>query len=346
MTKQLFIALACFLATSTLLAQQVEITFELNTATIQTIDPGGVYIAGGSGFGNPGDNELTDPDGDGVYTITLTRDVGFSSFYTFLNGNCGDYSCKENIAGLSCADPDNFNDRFLPPVNSDTTLQACFGTCENDGSCTVVTDSVDITFNLDMSSVGSVSGDGVFVAGGGAFGQPGDNPMVDPEGDGVYTITLRRAMGFTSDYTFTNGNCPGDFSCKEDIAGQACAVDPFNDRNLPPVMADTVISACFGSCDGSACGTTNLQAEELAPAFFELQPSQADDFTLVVFSEEIAAVHKRIQVVNARGQVMAAVARVNADSYRLNTATYPAGLYYVQVHAAQRSFIRKFAVMR
>jgi hypothetical protein len=63
--------------------------------------------------------------------------MGFASYYTFTNGACGDWSCKENLEGLPCGDPDSFNDRFLPATQSDTTIMACFGNCANDGSCQV-----------------------------------------------------------------------------------------------------------------------------------------------------------------------------------------------------------------
>ena len=249
-----------FLTISSVLAQ-VNITFELNTATIaNSIDPSGLYIAGGTGFGSPGDNQLLDPDGDGIYTITLQREVGFSSYYIFTNGNCPDYNCKENIAGLPCSDPANFNDRFLPAVTSDITVKACFNTCDSDGTCTIVTDSVDITFNLNTESLAMVDPSGVFIAGGGNFGNPGDNPMVDPDGDGIYTITIRKPMGFSSHYTFTNGNCP-DYLCKEDLAGLPCG-DPnsFNDRFLPAVLSDTTILACFGLCasDGTCTAVDSI----------------------------------------------------------------------------------------
>ena len=63
---------------SSLMAQQVNITFEVNTAALASVDPDGIYLAGGLGFGVPGDNPLTDPDGDGVFTTTVQRDQGFS----------------------------------------------------------------------------------------------------------------------------------------------------------------------------------------------------------------------------------------------------------------------------
>lgn len=246
--KNIFLPFLTLLITCNLANAQFNITFELNTETIAEIDPSGIYIAGGNGFGSPGDNQLTDSDGDGIYTITLQREEGFSSHYTFLNGNCPDYTCKENLTGLPCGDPGNFNDRFLSPVMGDRTIKACFGTCDDDGSCTIVTDSIDITFELNTANI-QVDPNGIFIAGGGNFGNPGDNPMIDPDGDGIYTFTTRRLSGFASYYTFTNGICP-DFTCKEDLAGLPCG-DPlnFNDRFLPLTTSDTTIKACFGNCN-------------------------------------------------------------------------------------------------
>ncbi|MEO1418529.1 MAG: T9SS type A sorting domain-containing protein [Bacteroidota bacterium] len=230
----------------------VDITFNLNMKQ-ETFDPANVYIAGGGNFGVPGDFQMTDPDGDSIFTIVVRRPEGFNSFYKFANGNCPNFSCVENLAGLPCADPNNFDDRFLPAVFNDTVVNACFGNCVDNGTCTATApDSVDITFNLNMKQQ-MFDPANVYIAGGAAFGQPGDFPMLDPDGDSIFTITVRHPAGFTSDYTFTNGFCPGNFSCKENIAGQACAVPPFNDRRLPPVFTDTTVSTCFGFCttDGS-----------------------------------------------------------------------------------------------
>ena len=49
-------------------------------------------------------------------SITKTVDEGFSSYYIFTNGACGDYSCKEQLAGLPCSNPDNYNDRYVGNV--------------------------------------------------------------------------------------------------------------------------------------------------------------------------------------------------------------------------------------
>ena len=38
---------------------------------------------------------------------------------------------------MPCADPNNWNDRILPVITSDTTLLHCFGNCVTDGTCGV-----------------------------------------------------------------------------------------------------------------------------------------------------------------------------------------------------------------
>jgi hypothetical protein len=348
--KKIILPIFVFILTISSVFAQVNITFELNTATIAgNIDPAGLYIAGGSGFGSPGDNQLVDPDGDGIYTITLQRESGFSSHYIFLNGNCPDYNCKENIAGLPCSDPANFNDRFLPAVTSDITIKACFNTCDSDGTCTIVTDSVDITFNLNTESLDMVDPGGIFLAGGGNFGNPGDNPMIDPDGDGIYTITVKKPMGFASYYTFTNGNCP-DYSCKEDLDGLPCG-DPnsFNDRFLSPdmTMTDVTISACFGNCanDGS-CIPSSVNGLEIDKTLFRLQPSIVHDFTEVIFGKNAISQEKQLVVMNAVGQVLHTIDVGNETNYRLNTTDYTNGLYFLSVVVEKRLLTKKFVVQK
>ena len=55
------------------------------------------------------------------------------------------------------------------------------------------------------------------------------------------------------DYTYTSdGN--GNWSTKEGIAGQDCAVDPWNDRNIVTTTNDTIVNACFANCtDNEFC---------------------------------------------------------------------------------------------
>ena len=113
-------------------AQLVSVTFNVNMAN-ETVDPAGPHLAGGSDFGNPGDNPMSDADGDGVWTITVEVESGYTGYYTFTNGACADWGCKENIAGQDCAHPANYYDRQLENITEDTVINTCFGQCTTDG---------------------------------------------------------------------------------------------------------------------------------------------------------------------------------------------------------------------
>lgn len=119
--------------------QAVQITVNLGFSGVEPAESG-VYLAGGLAFGAPGGRFLmTDPDGDGVYSISFERGIGFSSYYAFANGNCPDYSCKEDISGQDCANPGNFNDRLMSPVQGDLVINTCFAVCSDNVECTTST---------------------------------------------------------------------------------------------------------------------------------------------------------------------------------------------------------------
>ena len=63
--------------------------------------------------------------------------------FTILNGNCSDWSCKEDISGLPCADPGAFNDRtnLLGGFTQDTTLVLQFGDCSTPSGNTGIIDN-------------------------------------------------------------------------------------------------------------------------------------------------------------------------------------------------------------
>jgi hypothetical protein len=116
--------------------EEIKINFKLGMGNV-TPSPDGIWIAGGGNFDVPGGKfKMSDSNSDGIYELTVPRKKGFNSYYTFTNGPCPDYSCKENLMGLPCGNPNNFDDRFLAPVTSDTTVATCFGACFTNATCT------------------------------------------------------------------------------------------------------------------------------------------------------------------------------------------------------------------
>ncbi len=227
----------------------VTIEFNLGQGN-ETVDPAGFHIAGGGNFGVPGDNPMTD-NGDGSHTIRMEREVGFSSHYTFTNGACPAWDCKEDIAGQACADPANFNDRFLMPVTQDTVLNTCFGLCSTDLLCGDAAIRM-VTYAVDMNNY---AGTFTQVYMSGTFnGWSGDaNPMDDADGDGVWETTLELIPGMI-EYKFTLDNWAAQ-ELFDDKSYSCTVVDPsgqFVNRSHTVSQDETVGPVCFNSC--YACG--------------------------------------------------------------------------------------------
>ncbi len=321
--------------------QTVNITFHVNMNGV-AVDPSGVFIAGGSGFDSPGDNPMFDPDGDGVYSITLSRPENFSSHYILLNGNCSDYSCKENIAGQTCSDPLNFFDRFISVGTNDTVVSTCFGFCTEDTACSAV-QFVDITFNVDMSNE-TVDPSGVYVAGGGAFGQPGDFEMTDPDGDEIYSITISKPANLAANYTFTNG---ADFANKEDIAGQDCAdPDNFNDRFIEVGTNDTAICTVFGQCVfDDNCDVTSIGRRMADQNWFSVHPNQTSSQVMLRF-ETAAPGRRTIDVCSYSGQqLISETMSGHATEHRLSLQGLSPSIYFIRVSQDGKTGIEKVQVI-
>ena len=248
--KHLTLLLMACLAIFQTQAQNVSVTFNLNMSSVT--NPDVPHLAGGADFGVPGDNPMTDADGDNVWTITVEVPSGYTGYYTFTNGACPDWGCKENIAGQDCAHPENYNDRQLENITENTVINTCFGQCTTDGSCATVGGAIPVTFQVDMSN--ETVGSGVFMSG--TFdGWCGCTPMDDADGDGVYSTTIDCTPG-GFEWKFLNGGWGGEENF--DPGGECTlTTGDFTNRFLlidgtAPITLDAY---CFNSCDACGGGT-------------------------------------------------------------------------------------------
>ena len=84
--------------------------------------------------------------------------------------------------------------------NADMVIPVvCYGSCF---TCDYEIPEVNVTFQVDMSEVDSISADGVFVAGG-LLGQDG-HQLFDTDGDSIYTVTIPLVPGSEHTYKFRN----------------------------------------------------------------------------------------------------------------------------------------------
>lgn len=303
----------------------VNITINLGVA-----DPAesGIWLAGGAEFGAPGGNyQMLDDDNDGVFTISMERQIGFEGYYTFTNGNCPDFSCKENIAGQECARPENFNDRFLEPVMADVTVNTCFGECSIDTDCTPAAEPTMTTFSVDMNQVAEVNAEGVRIAG--QFSNWGDVEMSDDDGDGVWTITLELDKG-PYEYKFKNG--PDGWENLE--AGTECTVTTpdgeFTNRFIDLTDVENVSEAdevCFESCTTCLVNTNNLEIDN---NLIKLYPTVAND---IMYLDVLTSFDNgTVQIISLQGEVMNTILiGNNTHGNVIQVANYPQGTYMLSL---------------
>ena len=241
--------------------ESFNITFSVNTANI-TVGENGMYLGGGV-FGGSNAHLMTD-DGTGTWTVTVAVDAGTTGNYIFLNSpaNDADWGTKENLAGQSCGDAANYNDRTLPAITADATLLHCFGSCETDGTC--ATPTFNVTFSVNTANI-EVGANGMY-AGGGVLGDAMALALTD-DGTGTWSGTVALNEGTAGNYTFLNSpNDGGDWGAKENLEGQECAdAANYNDRILAAVTADTTLLHCFASCETD--GTCPSPADTYATTF-------------------------------------------------------------------------------
>ncbi|MDA8771623.1 T9SS type A sorting domain-containing protein [Flavobacteriales bacterium] len=302
------------------------VTFNVNMAN-EEVSPEGVYIAGGGNFGNPGDNEMLDADGDGIYSATFTFNADFSSFYTFTNGACGDYSCKENLTGLPCGDPDSFNDRFLDPLTQNTTVSTCFGQCTTDGSCETSSE-IPVTFRVDMSDQVVISDVTIFGSSVNGWSFPGEL-MTDDDGDGIYEYSTVLAPG-GHEYKFVNSGVDEQFDA-ENYTECTLTTGDFTNRILTIEAEESITTEayCFNSC--AACeGSTGIA--EALDFDFQLIPSVTSGNVELRFAGVQSP--KQITIVSFTGALVASFqVPANENVYAMDVSGQAAGVYFVQVQA-------------
>jgi hypothetical protein len=226
-------------------ADPISVTFQVDMSE-EGANPAGVFIAGSFQGWDAGASQMSDDDGDLIYTYTQTGIPPNSNIqWKYLNG--ADFSFEETVPP-SCNTGTN---RFYDLGEEDVVLDVvCFSSCV---ACDVEVPQHDVTFNVNTANI-EVGPNGMYLGGGDFFGDAMGHAMADDDGDGIYTVTVAVPSGYSGNYIFLNSpNDGGDWGAKEDLAGQECADGTWNDRLLPAVTEDTTLSTCFGECseDGS-----------------------------------------------------------------------------------------------
>lgn len=323
---------------------QVTIAVDMtNVAADVGISPNGVSVAGtfqaAAGFAgdwNPELTLMTDPDGDNVYTITVTLPEGMYQ-YKFLNGNA--WGTEESIAE-ECRVGGN-REMTIAGNNGEEVMIGpfCFGACE--ATCPALLDPIDVTFRVDMSNE-FLSGDGLFVAGDFIATAKWDKDtfqMVESSlSPGIYEFTANFRPGAKYAYKFFNGGLDGEENGEEtsDFISAGCGVDNgFEGSNreldLSAVTQDIVLPAyIFNSCDLSPLvNTTEINYFD----DFGVFPNPALDVVTITLGNTDGQEH-RIMLYGVTGQLVYDSGMTRDAAITIQRGNLDSGLYIGQINNA------------
>lgn len=214
--------------------QMVNVTFQVNMAETPA-NPVGVFMGANFQGWNPGGTQLTDADGDGIYSVTVEVPANETALYKFCNGPGWNY--VETVPP-SCGDGTGDSNRPFEVGTTDIVLDpVCFSGCTNCGEASATT---ALTLEVDMSQQ-EVSANGVHVAGSFQGWSPDATELTDEDGDGIYSVTLN-VDPFTYEYKFLNGNAWGT----DEAVPSACNVN--GNRSIVVGDQDITVRYCFGQC--------------------------------------------------------------------------------------------------
>jgi len=221
----------------------------------------------------PGDNPMSDPDKDDIWTVSIELPPALGTNYTYTSDACPNWSCKEQIGGQDCAEPP-YDDRYLNTGTEDHTVAECFGRC-GEGFCgqcpldspppggndSCASPQVRVEFFVDMAEAWDIARANV-IALQGSF---------DGDGEGFFPgIVMARVVGTK---VFRVGIC---LDPDTDYAYKFASLEYTNDANEFP-------NGQYAT-DATPCpGVTQTQDCEFGTCTARLLHTGDEDMTLEVF---------------------------------------------------------------
>jgi hypothetical protein len=317
---------ACFSACGPCQAP-TPVFFRVNMS-LQTVNPNGPHVAGSFQGWNPGDPTtlMTDPDGDGIYEVTLLLQPGTYE-YKFVNG--ADWADGNESLPAEC----NVNGNRQLVVGSDPVIEHwCYTQCSVE--CITDPDPADVTFRVNMQNT-SPDPAGVWMIGG--FTTPawqgGATQMTDPDGNGIYECTVNISGSAEIQYKFMNGdvNAPTNEEGAGIIAcGVANGVGGYNRVHTRSGLAEVLNIVCFDSCADCFIGVSEANFLNSLNVY----PNPANDYVLLSFGQETSN-KIYVRILNQLGQVVATqnVGTLPAgnNTVRVELASLSAGIYAVEL---------------
>ncbi len=319
--KKIIVALVLVLACTSLSAKKIRFAVDMGT---HTISPMGVHLMGdfqaylGLPLGDWQSNTLRlwQVGTSTVYDTVLDLPAFAKYEFKFVSGDQGyeaEFVPDPSRVGYS------FNDNrwlYLDSLSNDTTF---VGAIPFSGNAPVGKSL--IRFLVDMSSVGSISPNGVHVAG--TFQSSTWNPVNNilySFGAGVYEV-IAYAVNGNYEFKYYNGKTLGN---TETVPG-ACATLGNRTHNL---QKDTILeTVCFSACVSCALAGIHEQTSEISG--IKMYPNPIVHSSVMEFKSK--DVNYNVAIMDLTGRVLKTYYSANGESITIKKDELKSGLYFVNV---------------
>lgn len=305
---------------------QVDVTFKVDMSA-ETVSADGVHVVGSINEWNTTINPLIQEGSSNIYSATLALNPGWYE-YKFLNGNAWG---TDEAPSAPCA-ASNGN-RFLYINDSGvnvTLVEVPFSDCNSDNT------GFSVTFNVDMSSEGSISSDGVHLAGSFNGWATDSFEVSDVSGD-IHSTTLRLATPadypIVFEYKYLNGNAWGT----DETPDAECATVVNNNRLVTVSNSGNDVNDIFNGC-------VTLGLEDIDNAKpIKLVYSQ-NQRLLKFYGNDFNTISK-IQVVDINGRIIKNLEPTGSfNDIQIDFHTNANGLYFVQIISQDKQIVEKIIV--
>ncbi|OYU94651.1 MAG: hypothetical protein CFE21_15350 [Bacteroidetes bacterium B1(2017)] len=312
-------------------AQTVNVTIKVDM-TGKTVSADSVHMVGSFNGWNPKANVML-PEGNNIYSCTLSAKPGDDIEYKFMNGNA--WGTEESKPTGNCT-TGNSGNRILTAPLSDITIPAVLF-----GSCPTSVATKTITFYVDMAD-STVASTGVHVAGNFNGWNPSFTALTKYNGTVYKADAVVLSSILKLQYKFLNGDSWG----KDESPGAPCA-DAASHNRLYRI--DTIATAGslpnykFNTCTK----TTTTGIASVANQFsFAIYPTTSHDFINVKF-ESVNKEDVNFTIYSISGQVISTenVKRTELSlNKRISVEGLSQGLYLLEVSSNNSKAVQRFLV--
>lgn len=296
----------------------VMVTFAVDVNALDPA-PADVFVAGAFQGWAPADGQLSDPDGNGVWSGTFEVTPGN---YEYKFGLGTDWGTEEGGDGI--LDCQTNNNRTITINEGDNpTVVYVYNSCDVSSEPVDADDVVNVVFSVDMNDVTDMF-DTVFVAGSFQGWTPADGGLDDADGNGIWRRTYQIARGSSIMYKFGQGI---DWGVNEGGEGIAeCSTDDNRTASIPADATGTIyLSFKYNTCEEVDVTSTN-DVSTLGKV--SVAPNPMSNVSRITFENSTNASHN-VFVTNMAGQTVRSYRGVRGNQLDVERGNLVAGLYFI-----------------